>query len=893
MSRRIGVLALILLATSFVAVLPAGAQGGIEPYGAHDAGGFRNILPEGEAGVDNLDQALDYLDNGTYPPHWIDQQPLYENLLYAAPKLTDSQIPKYYKDATFGVKPNDVASTISPRPGVTIVRDKGYGVPHIYGDTHGDVMFGAGYAGAADRLFLMDVLRHTGRGDLSSFLGGSNLASDEAQWQFAPYTEHDLQKQIDEAPKFYGEAGRRAVRDVDHYVAGINAYIDAAKADPSLMPGEYQLLGQTVQPWKPSDVIATASLIGGMFGKGGGSELNSALTMDKFVSRFGKKAGRKAWLDFREKNDAAAPTTVSKRFPYETTGPFAKRGLALPDPGSVRPAPVGPPAKAGASTKWTPSFGQEVRRALGQGDHASNWELVSAANSRTGHPLAVQGPQIGYYDPQIFMEEDLHGPGVDARGGTFPGVNLYVQIGHGRDYAWSATSATSDNVDTFAEVLCQDKFHYRYKGKCRPMERLVRHLSWTPNAIDSTPAGSATLTAYRTVHGIVFARGRVNGRRVAFVRARSTYFHEADSVLGFADLNNPNYLRNVDRFKHAISKINFLFNWSYVDAKHIAYYMSGALPKRSAGTSPDFPILGTGQYDWQGYDPATHTQKQLGFAAHPQAVDPPYLASWNNKQAPGFAAADDQYDWGATQRVQMITNRIRRDIEGGKRMSLAQLVQSTALPATQDMRASRILPIVLKVIGTPSSPALRSAIAKLRAWRRAGAYRRDLDRNGEYEHTPAVELMDAWWPGLVRAEFEPALGTQAFEGLQTMIKIGDHTRGSPNAPDFEIGWWSYVYKDLHDLLGKGIPDPYSRVYCGKGSLKRCRQALRESLREALKVTPEQLYAGGNGDCAPDPQPSCYDQNRSRIVSAVSVPPYPLQNRPTYQQTTELKRKLPR
>ena len=64
------------------------------------------------------------------------------------------------------------------------------------------------------------------------------------------------------------------------------------------------------------------------------------------------------------------------------------------------------------------------------------------------------------------MEEDLHGPGIDARGAAFAGVNLYVELGHGRDYAWSATTATSDNVDTFAEVLCQDAFHYLYKGKC-------------------------------------------------------------------------------------------------------------------------------------------------------------------------------------------------------------------------------------------------------------------------------------------------------------------------------------------------------------------------------------------------------------------------------------------
>jgi acyl-homoserine lactone acylase PvdQ len=56
---------------------------------------------------------------------------------------------------------------------VTIVRDRSFGIPHIYGDTRAGAVFGAGYAGAEDRLFLMDVLRHTGRAQLSSFIGGS------------------------------------------------------------------------------------------------------------------------------------------------------------------------------------------------------------------------------------------------------------------------------------------------------------------------------------------------------------------------------------------------------------------------------------------------------------------------------------------------------------------------------------------------------------------------------------------------------------------------------------------------------------------------------------------------------------------------------------------------
>ena len=41
----------------------------------------------------------------------------------------------------------------------------------------------------------------------------------------------------------------------------------------------------------------------------------------------------------------------------------------------------------------------------------------------------------------------------------------------------------------------------------------------------------------------------------------------------------------VKGFKKAVSNINFLFNWSYVDSEHIAYALSGAMPQRARGTS--------------------------------------------------------------------------------------------------------------------------------------------------------------------------------------------------------------------------------------------------------------------------------------------------------------------
>ncbi len=614
-----------LVLVAMALAVPAGSGAAVAPYGKNDAGGFRNVLPPGEKGVGNAADLAAFTLDGTYPEHWVDQQPLYDGLLYAAaePSFGMADVRAHYKDATFGVRAGDVESEISPRPGVTIVRDSAYGVPHIYGETRADAMFGTGYAGAADRLFLMDILRHTGKAELSSFIGGSagNRAMDRGQWQAAPYTDAELEAQAAMAPDVYGKRGERLLADLDAYIEGINAYVAEALINPALLPAEYAALGKLPEAWTRGDVIATASLIGGIFGKGGGRELASAETLHALVERFGRKRGRRAWRDFRFKDDPEAPTTVAGRFPYESTNPFAKRGLALPDRGSVEPAPVAPPlsrAERSASEPAEPygDIGQALLGAIGSGpSHASHWELIPGTESATGRPVAVLGPQVGYYVPQVLMEMDVHGPGIDARGATFPGVNLYVLLGHGRDYAWSATTATSDNVDTFAEVLCEDDFHYRYKGDCLPMEALERDNSWVPNGVDMTPPGSETLTAYRTVHGIVYARGEVDGKQVAFVSSRSTYRHEADSALFFQRMNDPRFMRGGARAFHKAAKdMNFAFNWSYLDDTDIAYELTGWYPQRARGVSTDFPVLGTGRFDWRGYDPETNTAG-LGAAA--------------------------------------------------------------------------------------------------------------------------------------------------------------------------------------------------------------------------------------------------------------------------------------
>jgi hypothetical protein len=376
------------------------------------------------------------------------------------------------------------------------------------------------------------------------------------------------------------------------------------------------------------------------------------------------------------------------------------------------------------------------------------------------------------------------------------------------------------------------------------------------------------------------------------VQQRSSYFHEADSALGFKELNDPGYVKDPESFRRAIGDINFGFNWAYVDSKHIAYQNSGWYPDRAPGTSTDFPILGTGAYDWQGFDPATNNSSRLTNDQHPHVTDQDYLVSWNNDQAPGFSAADDNWSFGSVQRAGMIDAFVRRGLRGKKKLTLNGLAQAMEEPATQDLRGVKVLPILLRALGKPRDKPTKDAIALLASWSRRGAHRRDLNGDGKYDDDAAVTLMDAWWPRAVDAVFRKSLKDAAFNAVASMIDVGDNTAGDPEAPAFYFGWWSYLHKDLRTLYNKRDPrGRFSRVHCGGGSKKVCGAALRASLRAALKVSRQSLY--GKGECQGDPQASCFDKNRSTIASGIDVPPAPFQNRPTFQQTVELTRQLPR
>ena len=899
---------MVAIATSALLSLSA-ASASASHYRQNDFGGFRNILPPAQGANANASQVAAFEGNGTYPPHTHDQQfNMYRDLLYAAPGLQASQISKYYKDASFGVKAANVERTYSPRSDVTIERDK-RGVPHIYGKTRAGAMFGAGYAVAEDRLFMIDVLRHAARAQLASFAGGSNTAMDESIWADTPYREQDFQKQYDRADELYGQQGRMIQNDVTNYVAGINKYISEACANPTKLPGEYGVISSSQNiclpghEWKVTDVIATASLVAGIFGKGGGGELDLAQSLESARARFGATQGRNVWSDFQEFNDPEAPTTVhGTSFPYGQP-PADARGVALPDTGTLQRENVVQSSSGGASASASSSgeLPAGILDGLRQHHDASNALLVSGRESASGHPVAVMGPQVGYWSPEILMEEDIHapattqGPPVDARGTAFPGTNLYVQLGRGRDYAWSATSAGQDIIDTYAVKLCEpdgspptiDSDHYIFGGQCLPFDVLTRTNSWSPTPADQTAAGSETLRALRTKLGIVAGRAMIGGQPYAYTKLRATYWHEVDpSALGFANFNNPNKMRSPQDFMEAANNITFTFNWFYADDKHIAYFNSGANPVRPSYVDPNLPTFGRKAFLWQNYNATAATEDMAPLAAHPHVTDQNFLTSWNNRQAPDYNVG-----FSSLFRSLPLDARIKRDIAGSNTMTLQELISDMEDAGTVDLRGTRVLPWILRVIDTQpvTNPTLQDALDKLRAWQASGAHRIDRDKNGTYEDTDAIRIMDAWWPRLVEAEFKPTLGSTLFGQLSF-----GHDAPGPVGSAFDTSSYGYVEKDLRDLLGVSVQGPYSRVYCGGGDVSSCRTALLSSLSDALAHdSDDELYP--HDENQPD-QHGCQhgtnaqarnDEICFRAIGAITQPNLPWVNRPTFQQAVEV------
>ncbi|MFF5898544.1 penicillin acylase family protein [Streptomyces argenteolus] len=929
--RTAAAAAVLALGTSLLATVPSAGAAEPEPLAVtdHCQGRCADILPPGENGNATLVEILGNKAFGTHPAHSDDQLDRYNGLVAGHTGLTDQKLTDFFNDASFGVAADQIESVTRPREDVTITRDKKSGVPHIKGTTRYGTEFGAGFAAGQDRLWLMDLFRHIGRGELTSFAGGAlaNQGLEQQFWPQAPYTEADLEAQVEWIRTTEGARGEQAMADAQAYVDGINAYRVKSK-DGRYFPGEYVLTGKIdsitnvgeIQPFKLTDLISIASVVGGQFGGGGGGEVQAALSLLAAQQKYGVQEGTRVWESFRQRNDPEAVLTVhdGTSFPYAGK-PDTARGTALPDPGSVTPEPLiydrtgsagtGVKAPVKAPAALAPLQGMYDDGVIpegslpGSGDGAqrrgmSNALLVSGKHTASGNPIAVMGPQTGYFAPQLMMLQELQGPGISARGVSFAGVGMYIQMGRGQDYAWSATSAAQDITDTYAVELCEpdgsaptkNSTHYRNDGACTAMEKLERSNSWKPTVADSTAKGSYRMQVWRTDYGIVSHRATVGGKPVAYTSLRTTYRHEADSIIGFQMLNDPAVVTDAATFQQAASNIDYAFNWFYADSRTTAFYNSGMNPVRAEGVDAALPVKAEKAYEWKGYDPAANTTDYTPFAAHPHSSGQDYYISWNNRQAKDYSTA--AFGFGAVHRGDLLDDRVSALVAAGG-VTRASLTRAMAEAAVTDLRGEQLLPELLKVLRSQpvTDPEVDAVIQKLDSWRAAGAQRKETAPGSHtYTHAEAVRIMDAWWPKLIEAEFRPGLGDGLYSALTANLATDESPAashgpsGAHSGSAFQYGWWGFADKDLRQVLGQTVKGPLAKTYCGNGDLAACRSALLSTLKAAAAVPAATVYPGDDTCGAGDQW--CTDSIVHRPLGGISQKSIHWQNRPTYQQVVE-------
>jgi acyl-homoserine lactone acylase PvdQ len=767
------------------------------------AGAAWSILPAGEAG------------GLTLTKHSTDQAKLYDALTPKQGNVTARDLPRYFKPERLSPVGKTTVERI-PRKGLRVLRDR-FGVAHVYGKTQADVMFATGWITAEDRGLLLQLIR--GPGALAAVDGP---AYDQSR-PFTPSAQlrAALTKQVGLLRAT--ATGRHILADFTVYAAGINAY--------------YRRQGTPVRPWTIEDTVAAAAAIGGRFGTGGGDEARRGEFLSELQQRLGPSTGRAVFDDLRGQQDAETPTTVANRFPYGSSS--GDSGNATIDAGSLTAASAG-----------------AIPYASRPRGNMSNVLAVGAELSATGHPLYVAGPQVGYFYPQYFLEIDLHGGGFNVRGAVFPGIPLVV-IGRGRDYAWSATSSGADIVDQYVETLCGgDRLHYLFKGRCLAMG------TFDAGTVDNGTS-KQELVFHTTVHGPVVAYATSNGQPVAISTKRSSRGRELLSALAFYRLDT-DAVTSPQSFERTMGRVEFSFNWTYADSRHIAYFSSGRLPKRPANVDLGLPARGTGDEEWQGFEP---------FAAHPHAVDPTsgVILNWNNKPAPGFAAADDQWSYGPVQRVQLLDNQLAKR----KKHTLASVVGAMNAAATQDLRTVEVWPVIQQVLDDGTAPSDRdSLMAKaVSQWYANGASRLDRNLDGRTDDAGAA-IMDAFWPRAARAVMSPVLGPLT-EQLARLNSPDDYANSQGSS--YDSGWYGYVDKDLRSLLGQSVKSPFREHYCGGGSLSAC----SASLWAAMDAAGNELEPAEG----PNIESWGADATAERISFEPGLIPLTMRwtNRPTFQQ----------
>lgn len=643
------------------------------------------VLPPGQSGYVSLTGLL----SGSGSPHLYDQQPLFVNF----------QRKPFMLDQPGG-------TTEQPKQGVTIVRDA-YGVPSITGDSDLNAWWGAGYAVAQDRLFQLEAFRHATKGRLAE-LTGKDALEDDLISRRDYYTADERAQMLARMPA-ESRARLEAYRDgVNRWIRHVN--LDLLDPVGVLdLPAEYVATLTPVEPWTLDDSVAIGIFLGRTIPSGDGSELRNL--------RVAQKSGRaalEALVPLRLRGQLSTIPKSEGRFPQGPELTPAQERAALDrslELASKLPA-ASRAAVAGAAAKNDLAAGR-----IGRVGGSSMFTVRKPG----GGALLFNGPQLGFSAPELFVELEVHAPGIDVRGVTAPGLPI-IGTGHNENVAWGITSGLSDEDDLYAEKLVPGQPEkYWYKGQIRQMDcrdETFRYKEGVSALLDGRvpELGSTTQRICRTVHGPVQEREG----NVAYARRYAIWKRETETLPAMEKVNRAKDIQDVDR---ASRQLTWNENLMAADSKgNIGYWHPGLFQQRPADYDQRLPLPGTGEAEWPGL---------IDRASLPRVINPAqgWLANWNNVPSQGWTTGDSTADerlGGQFHRVGWLMWLVRSLAKAPTWEGAERTIRQEGSVAQQRPLAGRRL----RLAAAGASGKAARVLAVLRAW------------NGDYTRTDAAGTVD-------------------------------------------------------------------------------------------------------------------------------------------------------
>ncbi|HYG10589.1 MAG TPA: penicillin acylase family protein, partial [Pyrinomonadaceae bacterium] len=485
------------------------------------------------------------------------------------------------------------------RAPVRIRRDE-RGIPHIEASNDADLYFAQGYATASDRLWQMDLLRRTARGELAEIFGRPALEEDKRRRIYGFAALSDALVSRTSAPT-------RAA--LEEYARGVNAYIETRGGNDAPLPVEFQLIGYRPRPWRPADSLVIAKIFAETLSTTWPTDISRALLADLPPARRAQLLPDASPLDVLvvgSDNAKPQPPTKNIRKPAAKLRAAEKTGAAaLPSYDERERDDL----LAEVERITALSRSSLERAGLFMEDRAvsNNW-VASGKRTASGKPLLANDPHLPPSAPSIWHMAHLRAPGLHVAGVTAPGAPGII-IGHNEHVAWGMTNLDPDVQDLYLERFSADKKNF-YETPAGLREAVVRREEIKVRK-GLTDASTETVNFDVTVtrHGpIILER---EGQRYALRwTALDTERTEFDA---FYKINRA---RDWNEFRHALSSYSGpTQNFVYADAAgHIGYYGAGLIPVRRSGDGSTPYDGGTDAGEWTGFIP---------FDELPHVYDPP------------------------------------------------------------------------------------------------------------------------------------------------------------------------------------------------------------------------------------------------------------------------------